>query len=266
MAGVQASHTNAHTPARRNTGKFSNNLNAQRRRVIASAELCIHQVCSKRGGASASPRPGSGEGTLPSPFVFGKGFCGLYDARMATVPIDVLEPNESDDDGFLTLVRSAVRHVVEQHLPTNLYLVRIDNWFGERWLGFGGKLVGAVGVHPTELTIPPFNPNRVRAECAFVRTDDGSYAQVDGVERLHLDISSEANLRRKIRATTESGVFAWFSGNSIANGRGSLLVYTSAKEDAVGWYAGFERKDGWRIESQKGISREALLTLVAAHR
>jgi hypothetical protein len=39
------------------------------------------------------------------------------------------------------------------------YVVKIDNWFGKRWLGFSGKALGALGVRKKKLTLPPFHPH-----------------------------------------------------------------------------------------------------------
>lgn len=160
-------------------------------------------------------------------------------------------------------MRRLIQNVVTQRSPAKLFVVRIDNWFGENWLGFGGKVMGAVGVHPTELTVPPFKPSRVVSQRVFARAESGSYAEVDSVERLHRDIPSEENLRRTLRAITESGVFVWFSGNSQANGRGSVLVYDSTEAEPFAWYAGIARSEDWRIASQKGISRETVESLIA---
>lgn len=182
---------------------------------------------------------------------------------MAKVPDEAIESNESDDIAFVIQVRHLVQAVVDQRMPDKLFLVRIDNWFGESWLGFGGKIEGAVGVHPAELTIPPFKPTRVVRERVFERAEHGAYSEVDSAEKLHLDIHSEANLRRRIQGISTSGVFVWYSGNSKPNGRGSVLVYESNQEGAAGWYAGFEKADAWRVATQNGISRDAVDSLVA---
>ena len=54
--------------------------------------------------------------------------------------------DDNDDIGFVHQVRPIVAGVLRVVEPVEVYLVKVDNWFGENWLGFSNKLVGAVGV------------------------------------------------------------------------------------------------------------------------
>jgi hypothetical protein len=109
---------------------------------------------------------------------------------MATIPEDAVRPDATDDPGFLAKVRGILFHVVELQAPSDLYVVRVRNWFDYKWVGFGGKVIGAVGRFPAELTIPPFKPNRVLLESTFSRNPSGEYAQVHDAAKLHIDIPS----------------------------------------------------------------------------
>ena len=182
---------------------------------------------------------------------------------MTSIPVDTIESDETDESDFLGVVSRIMLNVVERYAPADLYVVRIRNWFDYKWVGFGGKVGGAVGVHSTELIIPPFKPSRVLSEGTFSRNSSGDYARVQSAARLHIDIPSESNLRRKIQAVSESGVFIWYSSNSRPNLRGSLMVYKSLHDGAEGWYAAFKKTDVWRISRQQGIGREELAMLVA---
>jgi hypothetical protein len=177
---------------------------------------------------------------------------------MATIPEDAVIADETDDPDFLSAVRRIILNVVTHHAPAELYVVRVSNWFDYKWLGFGGKVIGAVGKFPAELTIPPFKPSRVLSEGAFSRNPSGEYVGVQSEAKLHIDIPSESNLRRKIQAVSNSGVFIWYSSNSRPNGRGSLMVYRTLTDGADGWYAAFKKTDVWHMSRQQGIGREEL--------
>jgi hypothetical protein len=48
--------------------------------------------------------------------------------------------------GCLDWVKAAVVGVEEAIKTDQTYVVKIDDWFGKRWLGFSGKALGALGV------------------------------------------------------------------------------------------------------------------------
>ena len=55
-------------------------------------------------------------------------------------------PEATDDQGYLDGVEATVVGVEEAINTKQTYVVKIDNWFGKRWLGFSGKALGALGV------------------------------------------------------------------------------------------------------------------------
>jgi hypothetical protein len=70
-----------------------------------------------------------------------------------------------DDAEFLSEVEAVVQGAVEVSKPATVAVVKIDSWFGPKWLGFSHKVMGAFGVvFPGDLVIPPFVPNRVLSE------------------------------------------------------------------------------------------------------
>ncbi|MCA1709275.1 MAG: hypothetical protein LC808_40740 [Actinobacteria bacterium] len=71
------------------------------------------------------------------------------------------KPEATDDPGYLDWVEATVVGVEEAINTKQTYVVKIDNWFGKRWLGFSGKALGALGVRKQKLTLPPFIPTRV---------------------------------------------------------------------------------------------------------
>ena len=57
---------------------------------------------------------------------------------------------------FSSLVENIVSASVQAASLSIVHTVCIDHWFGHKWLGFTGKLQGAMGVHNTEaLRVPP---------------------------------------------------------------------------------------------------------------
>ena len=54
------------------------------------------------------------------------------------------KPGATDDPGFLDWVEATVVGVEEAIDTKQTYVVKIDNWFGQRWLGFSGKALGAL--------------------------------------------------------------------------------------------------------------------------
>jgi hypothetical protein len=68
---------------------------------------------------------------------------------------------QGDSAEFMGKARALAIGVARDSEPARLYVIRIDNWFGPRWMLFAGKAIGLVGVHKTRLHIPPFVPSRV---------------------------------------------------------------------------------------------------------
>jgi hypothetical protein len=69
---------------------------------------------------------------------------------------------------------------------------------------------------------------------------------------------SEANLRRRIQDFTPSGCFVWYSANTVANGRGSLMVYIVTADQVECWFAAFNRQEEGKLQTTKGVSRSKL--------
>jgi len=60
----------------------------------------------------------------------------------------------------------------------------------------------------------------------------------------------------------ESASFVWFSGNTLKNGRGTLMVYNVGPDEPVCWFAAFVRKPHWMLEKTKGIDLERVSELL----
>jgi hypothetical protein len=106
-----------------------------------------------------------------------------------------LPHNELDDPAFISLIGSFVRAYAKMTSANRIYLTHIDNWFGERWLGFAGKFRGIAGIRQRRgelgidvrrrsLAIPPFRPSRVQAYAGFSIDSDGNIDEIRPA-RLH---------------------------------------------------------------------------------
>jgi len=163
---------------------------------------------------------------------------------------------QSDDEAeFVKLVELAVNGVLHRYTPASLALVKTDNWFGRKWLYFSGKALGALGVWnvPTDrrpnnlLRIPPFVPERVVSQRRFIAPD---YQEIDPGKPLHRHIHSSFALERRVAELEPRTALAWYSGNSLANGRGAFMAYIPVGTSYWPWYAELKRAETWGITAQ----------------
>ena len=186
---------------------------------------------------------------------------------------------ESDDPGFIGLVNSLITGVINRYSPQQLWIIHIDNWFDHKWLRFSG--IGAVASdipidrydtvkaesYQEKLTFPPFVPNRVLGQLSYVRSDHG-YVESPlpllphSTERRH----SEDNLRRRVERFSADGCFLWYSANTVANGRGSVMMYRIQGNSTESCYAAFVRQNDWKMEAIKGVSMDDFQALIGGRR
>lgn len=177
------------------------------------------------------------------------------------VRMQFIKPTDDDDPGFLALVSRLLTSSIRQTHPTDVFLVRIDQWFDHKWFAFAGKIYGKVAIRKSQrLTIPPFIPGRVVSQ--HVYTLDGDVYRKRQAPSLHRYQHSGENLSRFIGHTTESGVFLWFSGDTVRNEHGSVMLYAIQGEMQSGWYASFRRGADWQLFKAKGISRAELMRMI----
>ena len=158
-----------------------------------------------------------------------------------------------DDPQFLAR-GEAVAARVAALCPRQIYIVRIDNWFSKRWVGFAGKVLGAAGVSFREdLVIPPFVPNRVVDQICYELTTAGEYAAVGPGIAIHQRQSSADNLRRKVATLFPNAALIWFSSNSQTNMRGAILAYVPCLQGHEAWFAELRRDHEWRLSQSLGV-------------
>lgn len=173
-----------------------------------------------------------------------------------------------DSGEFIAKARAFAIGVVQDYEPARLYVIRIDNWFGPKWMHFAGKFTAgkgaAIGVHKTRLHVPPFVPSRAVGQRVFVGPD---YEQTAIAGPLHIECSSKQALSRRIGDIDNDAAFFWFSGESEAQKRGSVMVYLPNAFDATAprrgklgrngaFYMGFsKRAEAWEPAMLRGVSR-----------
>ena len=183
----------------------------------------------------------------------------------------VMSAGETDDPGFIEVLNSILSELIAEHAPEQFWVIQIDNWFDHKWLGFSGTGAIASNIpldrwdivkaefYQEKVTFPPFTPNRVVGQFSFVRAGK-SYTE-SALPRLPHRTErkrSETNLRRRIQDYARSGCFVWYSANSVANGRASVMVYVVTADQVECWFAAFNRQQEWKLQSTKGVSRDRL--------
>lgn len=155
----------------------------------------------------------------------------------------------TDDPRYLEWVEAVVSGVEDSFRTDLTFVVKIDNWFGQRWLGFSGKLVGALGFRKTKLTLPPFVPSRVVSQLRVREegTDPGRH------KSLHVWQPSAENLQRYTEVVLPGAHAFWYSGRSDSSGRASFMAYVSTPDGHWPWYVSLQRKVTWRVVKCIGI-------------
>ena len=143
-----------------------------------------------------------------------------------------LNTTEFDAIAFIEIASRLVTATAIQNDLSRVYAIHIDNWFGPRWLGFCGKILGATGVRnrtlKRSLNVPPFHPNRVLKARGHHLQQDGLYADVEDLASLHVHRPSGTNIYRTIRNNI---LYAWYSGNTQQSKKGSCLFCAQAGAD-----------------------------------
>jgi hypothetical protein len=186
------------------------------------------------------------------------------------MPLEVAT-GTTDDPQFISLLNNLLRGLTEKEAYQELWIIQIDNWFDHKWLRFSG--IGKVPFrfpafmkrddgaldefYQEKVTFPPFTPNRVLGQWSFVRVDEHyTEAPLRVLPHPCEKQPSETNLHRRVQEFSGSACFVWYSARTLANGRGSVMVYTIAADRVETWFAALDRKPGWKLNATKGASRD----------
>lgn len=171
-----------------------------------------------------------------------------------------IESGENDDPTFVSIVETTLDNLIRMHPSTDIYLIKIDNWFDFKWYSFSGKALGLVGFRHKELRIPPFTPDRIAWQRYFIKTE--SHVVETEVKPLHIYQQSDANFLRKIKLISDSAIFLWFSGNSKTSSRGSMMLYGIRDGNEPSWYISLLKKESWQIFKTQDISKNEALAQI----
>jgi hypothetical protein len=162
---------------------------------------------------------------------------------------------DSDDaPEFIAEIKPILNGVLRSAAPEDFILIKIDGWFGPNWLAFSGKVLGLLGVWNKPLRVPPFVPNRVISQHVF----SGPDYEVESLRvPLHRKMTGGFAVQRHMAREAGGSFLAWYSSDSLKNGRGSLMVYMPGEEYWF-WYAGWERNRRWDIVQTKEIGTQQL--------
>jgi hypothetical protein len=181
------------------------------------------------------------------------------------------KPWENEDEQFVSLVRNLINGVVLTTRPKVYCVVRVDNWFGDRWLNFTGKILGQLGVRKHgRTTFPPFVPSRLRNYAMFEWSDEkNDYVDVENPPLVHKWQRSMQNFQNFVDRAYPDSAFFWFSGNTKANSRGSVMGYVTkydpdeersrlwrAQGPTWAWYLEFSKDAGWKHSKAINITPE----------
>ena len=189
-----------------------------------------------------------------------------------------MSAGETDDPGFIEAVNSIVSELITYNAPEQFWVIQIDNWFDHKWLGFSGYGLIASNIpldrydtvkaesYQEKVTFPPFAPNRVLMQFSFVRVEN-TYKEsaLPALPHINERKHSETNLRRRIQDFTRSGCFLWYSANTVANGRGIVMVYVVTADQVECWFAAFNREEEWKLKATKGVTRDKLESWLDKH-
>jgi hypothetical protein len=170
----------------------------------------------------------------------------------------ILESNDSDDAEFTNQVERLITSVISATSPAEFYVVKVDNWFGPKWLAFSHKVMGAFGLASRDLVVPPFVPNRIVSEAVYTLGESREYVKGSPPKPIHVEQVSSANAGRKLSRILPTAAIFWWSGQSATNGRGSLMAYLPTHDGHVPWYIELTGQETWRPSVTKGISSSEL--------
>jgi len=189
----------------------------------------------------------------------------------------LIKTEEGDSVEFIQQINSILEAWADHEGIGDVVLIKIKNWFDHKWLNFSGKkIVRFETMHPDfarqealephwmkEITIPPFNPNRVISS-KYVRLEDTGNPQIE--DAIHGYKRSTETSHHLVKDYISNGLLLWYSSNTLTNQKGSLMVYTSRNGQVDTWYALFEIIDGWKITKAKGIDLEKVRSLAKERR
>lgn len=164
-----------------------------------------------------------------------------------------------DAPEFFAAISRLLHRAAHAYDADRVSVFSIKRWFGERWLGFRGKVVGALGVRcniwseKLSLRVPPFHPNRIKLGLTYRRGPRGYKLTPEVALNPYAKRSSESNTRLLLCDACGPGLYAWFTSGTRKMDRGSIMVYHIHPDGDAGWFVGFARTSHWQPTHRVGI-------------
>lgn len=166
-----------------------------------------------------------------------------------------LEANSTDDPAFLHLAGRLISGAALSNGLSTIVATHIDHWFGKRWLGFSGKLLGSAGVRSRRLDCnhspPPFHPHRVMSTRKYALGEEQSFEFYGENSELHEYRRSEDNIYRTL---VRKRLYTWYSGDTTLVDKGVVMVYVVTRTKNAAWYTAFHKTATWNLGQTVGIA------------
>ena len=167
-----------------------------------------------------------------------------------------LSPSPLDAPAFAARVAAVINGAVASGGWSSVYVIMLDNWFGDKWLHFSHKIGGSPGFHNygPMVPVPPFKPSRVKSQIRWVIDDaSGEFVPVSSAP-VNVDQFGGDNGYRRVGELFPDSALFWYSGGSLRNGRGSLMAYVPGYDRYTCWYAESTPARSWRETRTIGIT------------
>lgn len=176
-----------------------------------------------------------------------------------------LLPHPTDDVTFLSCLETLIQNRVKEYRPNQLYLIRLDNWFDDKWLRFSGTRMHEISIWQLDqVTVPPFHPNRIES-CLYYKLEESGYTSREMTTPLHIIQTSTDNLHRKITDFTDDGLYIWYSSKSKMNSMEAVMMYRVKDNECFPFYLSLSGGLNWKVQKIKGITRNQVQEILAAN-
>ena len=195
------------------------------------------------------------------------------DTRVTESLLFEIKTVSEDDEGFMDGMNRMFSQIVSRYAVRDVFLIRVNNWFDEKWFAFAGNVREVYCELPEQeihnvrnvweyknVVIPPFVPNRIDKQFHFNYEDETLVELGENARLVHPPVLKRSikNLKNRIMDFCQPGLFMWFSSRSAPNGRASVMLYQTRENDVGGWYASFVRDDSWHIDKTLNIDKKRI--------
>ena len=164
--------------------------------------------------------------------------------------------DSNDNHEFHINIKKLILDKINSFKPNEVYIVKIDNWFDQKWLNFSGTIMHEVSIwEKDDVTIPPFHPNRV-LNVLHYKNQNGILEKLTDNMKLHIYQMDSENLKRKISDICENGLFVWYSGKSEVNANGSIMIYSVKEKECFTYYISLTKNTNWKLNKTIGFDKK----------